>query len=72
MVYSYFHTKAKYNQYQKEHPHLSRSTKQGDEHDHSHELCEEDEWREEGPHWPQCYVKAATEGHNAQMFNRFY
>lgn len=45
------------------HPHLSDSSKQRDEHHHSHELCEEDEWSEEGPHWPQCYVKAATEGH---------
>lgn len=32
--------------------HLSYSSKQRDEHDHTHELCEEDEWSEEGPHWP--------------------
>ena len=44
-------------------PHLSHSSKQRDEHDHNHELCEEDEWSEEGPHWPQCYVKAEREGH---------
>lgn len=39
----------------------SRSSKQRDEHDHAHKLCEEDEWSEEGPHWPQCNVKAARD-----------
>lgn len=39
----------------------SHLSKQRDEHDHTHELCEEDEWSEEGPHWPQCNVKAARE-----------
>lgn len=29
------------------------------EHDDAHELREEDDWSEEGPHWPQCNVKAA-------------
>lgn len=43
------------------HPHPSHSSKQRDEHDHAHELCEEDEWSEEGPHWPQCHVEAARE-----------
>lgn len=43
--------------------HLSHSSEQRDEHDHSHELCEEDERSEDGPHWPECYVKAAREGH---------
>lgn len=43
------------------HPHPSHSSKQRDEHDHTHELCEEDEWSEEGPHWPQGNVKAARE-----------
>lgn len=45
------------------HPHPSHSSKQRDEHDHTHELSEEDEWSEEGPHRPQCYVKTAREGH---------
>lgn len=41
---------------------LSHSSKHRDEHDHSHELCEEDEWSEEGPDRPQGKVKAAREG----------
>lgn len=41
------------------HLHLSHSSKQRDEHDHTHELCEEDERSQEGPHWPKGHVQAA-------------
>lgn len=53
--------KSTLTKHRKYHPHPSHSSKQRDEHDHTHELCEEDEWSEEGPHWPQCYVKTARE-----------
>lgn len=43
------------------HPHLSPLSKQRDEHDHAHKLCEEDKRSEDGPHWPQCNVQAARE-----------
>lgn len=43
------------------HSHPTHSPKQRDDHDNTHELCEEDKWSEEGPHWPQCQIKAARE-----------
>lgn len=38
---------------------LSHLSQQRDDHDDTHELCEEDERSEEGPNRPQCNVKAA-------------
>lgn len=47
--------------YNKKHLYLSHSAKQRDDHDDTHELCEENHRSEEGPHRPQCNVKAAEE-----------
>lgn len=38
---------------------LSYSSTHRDQHDDAHELYEEDQWSEEGPHWPQSNIKAA-------------
>lgn len=37
-------------------PHQSHSPHQSVEHDQTHKLSEEDEWSEDGPHWPECNV----------------